>query len=190
MRIAARKVGLFLFCLQLFGCNSQMDIYTLCRVGDVKNLSRILDSQPQLINTQDDKQKWTPLHYSIYFGRIDVARLLLARGADVNLVTKGGETPLHFAASELNAEMVRLLLDAGADVTVKTGTPNHDTPWDNAVIAKKHVAESRLIPPASIKNYKPKTKEELEAEDAQINTVLELLKNATKAGIEGAPIKE
>jgi len=142
MLIANKSVGLFLICVQLFGCKSQMDIYALCRVGDVKKLSRILDSQPQLINTQDDEQKWTPLHYSIYSGRIDVARLLLARGADVNLVTRGGETPLHFAASELNAEMVRLLLDAGADVTVKDGTPNHNTPLDNA--ARQPVASATL----------------------------------------------
>ena len=49
---------------------------------------------------------------------LDIARLLLARGADVNVVAKCevGESALMYAAMAANVEMVKTLLVQGADV--------------------------------------------------------------------------
>jgi len=46
---------------------------------------------------------------------VEVARLLVEAGADVNATAAGGYTPLHLAASNGNREMVVLLLGSGAD---------------------------------------------------------------------------
>lgn len=48
-------------------------------------------------------------------GDLELARLLLSAGADVNARDKSGETPLHRAAEEGRADVVRLLLEAGAE---------------------------------------------------------------------------
>ena len=61
-------------------------------------------------------------------GYVDVVRLLLDRGAEVNGKASGGMTPIHYAAWFAHADVVRLLLDRGAEVNVKDNaglTPLH-----------------------------------------------------------------
>jgi ankyrin repeat protein len=72
-------------------------------------------------------------------GRTEVAKLLLSKGADINVRTDEGDTPLHDAASRGHAGMVELLLSRKADVNARRakvagsprqaeagGTPLHD----------------------------------------------------------------
>ena len=51
-------------------------------------------------------------------GDLELARLLLSAGADVNARDKSGATPLHRAAEEGRTDVVRLLPEAGADSEV------------------------------------------------------------------------
>lgn len=54
-------------------------------------------------------------------GHIEIVKLLLSKGADVN--TKSGRgTALHVAVERGHAEIVRLLLDNGADLSI-IGSP-------------------------------------------------------------------
>ncbi len=46
-------------------------------------------------------------------------RLLLAKGADVNVKDNAGETPLHSAAMNGSVDVTTLLLANGADVNAK-----------------------------------------------------------------------
>jgi len=64
----------------------------------------------------------TPLTAAAQFGRVDVARLLLAHGADPNLRDGGGQylTPLATAAMHGQLEVCRVLLAAGADPNLRT----------------------------------------------------------------------
>ena len=62
---------------------------------------------------------------------LDVARLLLAHGADVNAKADGGYTPLHVAAGLNQVDIVRWLLDNGADVDAKD---RRATPLEAAVL--------------------------------------------------------
>ena len=78
-----------------------------------------------------------------YLGHIEIARLLLDRGADVNYNDDTGYTALKLAAEEGHLEMVRLLLDAGADMTIcgglDAGNPLHKAAQCG------HVAVVRLL---------------------------------------------
>jgi ankyrin repeat protein len=56
-----------------------------------------------------------PLHAAAAGRHIEVCRLLLAAGADVNATQHGGYGPLHEAAQSGDAEMIELFLSAGAD---------------------------------------------------------------------------
>lgn len=49
---------------------------------------------------------------------LDVMRLLITAGADVNLVDESGESALSTACNEGNTEAAKLLVEAGADVNV------------------------------------------------------------------------
>ena len=55
---------------------------------------------------------------AVQIGDIDLARELLAKGADVNVKTRYGATPLFFACDKGNVELTKLLLEKGADVNV------------------------------------------------------------------------
>lgn len=49
---------------------------------------------------------------------IEIVKLLLASGADVNATADSGDTALHIAAGRGRTEMVRLLLNSGADPSI------------------------------------------------------------------------
>ena len=59
-----------------------------------------------------------PLHAAAAGRHIEVCRLLLAAGANVNATQHGGYTPLHEAAQHGDVEMVELFLSAGADPSI------------------------------------------------------------------------
>jgi ankyrin repeat protein len=56
------------------------------------------------------------LHFAAEEGRTDVAKLLLARKADVNAGNNINATPLHLAALNGHNDVAKLLLACGADV--------------------------------------------------------------------------
>ncbi len=66
----------------------------------------------------------TPLYAAVSYRRIEVARLLLHRGADIHARDLNGLTPLVLASQQGNFEMVRLLLNYGANIneTFRGGT--------------------------------------------------------------------
>jgi ankyrin repeat protein len=63
--------------------------------------------------------KWSLLYGAAREGHTDVARVLLARGADVNRGDSIGRTPIHAAALNGYDEMAILLLRAGADIRLR-----------------------------------------------------------------------
>lgn len=58
--------------------------------------------------------EWGALHYAVFAGRKEIARLLMERGADVNARAPNGSTVLMMAAREAHEDLARALLDAGA----------------------------------------------------------------------------
>ena len=65
----------------------------------------------------------TALHWAVRADQLEIARLLVASGANANAANRYGLTPLSLAAGNANAAMVKLLLDAGADAkaTIRQG---------------------------------------------------------------------
>lgn len=60
------------------------------------------------------------LHIASTKGYVEIAKLLIAQGADVNATTKTNKTSLFFACREGHTSMVALLLSHGADPAIKT----------------------------------------------------------------------
>ncbi|KAJ5067903.1 ankyrin repeat-containing protein [Anaeramoeba ignava] len=83
------------------------------------------------INSIDDEKK-TALDYSINIQRenqMEIVKLLVENGADVNIATHQSKYPLHFACQIENSfEIVKFLVEKGADINVKNiwnETPLH-----------------------------------------------------------------
>jgi ankyrin repeat protein len=56
------------------------------------------------------------LYLAIAGGNIDIVKLLITKGADVNKAAYAGFTPLHYAAYNNQLKIAILLIDYGADV--------------------------------------------------------------------------
>ena len=86
--------------------------------GDAAQVSRLLDtgSNPNAVDKAGYATANSALMTAAANNRLDVARLLLDRGADVNLHNYSGRTALYEAVSKERSEMVRLLVHRGADV--------------------------------------------------------------------------
>ncbi|XP_013388922.1 uncharacterized protein LOC106157731 [Lingula anatina] len=61
-----------------------------------------------------------PLHYAAHIGNSNLARLLVAHGADVDAKSYGYRTPLHTAATWDSSEVVDVLVEAGCDVNAQS----------------------------------------------------------------------
>lgn len=69
--------------LAAVGCGPLYEIHDGAQEGDVQAVGVLLDRKPQLVNARNDFGD-TPLHVAVKGGRIEVVRLLLQKGADVN----------------------------------------------------------------------------------------------------------
>jgi ankyrin repeat protein len=49
-------------------------------------------------------------------GHVEVARLLIEAGADIDKAKDNGVTPLYVASQNGHVEVARLLIEAGADI--------------------------------------------------------------------------
>jgi len=76
------------------------------------------------LDWQDEKYGKTSLHWATqYWGNVEIVRMLIDAGADVNLKDNNGDTPLHVAAKYGRVEIVRILINARANLDVQN---NHD----------------------------------------------------------------
>jgi hypothetical protein len=97
-------------------------LYLALQEDSLKAAHAILNApglNPNLATPTDE----TPLMMAAIKGQVDIAQLLIAKGAQVN---KPGWAPLHYAASGQNLNMVRLLLNNHAEVDARS--PNGSTP--------------------------------------------------------------
>ena len=90
-------------------------------------------------------QKVQPLHSAVAAGRLEISRILLEHGADVNATQQHDFTPLHAAAQNGQLDLVELLLAYGADPTAVTDDGAY--PASLALSANHHAVFERLTLP-------------------------------------------
>ncbi|KAM0351145.1 hypothetical protein ACHAPU_002929 [Fusarium lateritium] len=64
--------------------------------------------------------EWTPLLLSAAYGNVELARFLIANGANIFATRDQGNTPLHVCASVGHQAVGRLLIENGANIEART----------------------------------------------------------------------
>ena len=105
--------------------DKQLDVFEAAALGRTERLREVLDEDPKLATTFGD-DGFHALGLACFFGHVDAARLLLERGADVNVLSRNERiqtAAIHAAAASGDAgsdestryELVKLVLEHGAD---------------------------------------------------------------------------
>ena len=105
-------------------------LHQAARDGNLE-IARELLHQGHDVNERDNILEQTPLHDAFRFNRVEMARFLPERGADLEAGDKYGNTPLHNAARFNRVEMVWFLLERGADLEARDKRGN--TPLHSAI---------------------------------------------------------
>jgi ankyrin repeat protein len=79
-------------------------LHIACNLQLVEVVEKLLKFNNIDINAQDNEHQFTPLHYSINNYNLEITKLLLKEGADVNIQDAFGNTILHYIANDSNME--------------------------------------------------------------------------------------
>jgi ankyrin repeat protein len=118
-----------------------LDVFEAAAVGETERLRQLVDEDPRLVEAWA-ADGFTPLHLAAFFRHPDAARLLVERGAPVDVVARNEDiavTPLQSAVTAGEEETAALLLARGADPNFRHGggfTPLH---------AAAHHSSERLV---------------------------------------------
>ncbi len=87
-----------------------------CYSGNIE-VATLLAQHVDNINVNSDVG--TPLMAAVFKNNIDIAKMLLDLGADVNIVDPKGTSALHYGVRFSNIDLIELLVDYGADIKLK-----------------------------------------------------------------------
>jgi ankyrin repeat protein len=112
----------------LIASGVEPDIFEAAATGRIARVKDLLKQDPSLIHAWSS-DGWTALHLN--FNNLEMARLLIDRGADLNLNSKNklNATPLQGAAANNWIELAKLYLSRGANVNCRSqdgGSPLHE----------------------------------------------------------------
>ncbi|KAF4523008.1 hypothetical protein B566_EDAN007438 [Ephemera danica] len=90
--------------------------------GNATDIVRMLLDSGADPNVRDTKFRFSALHYAAQNGNIEIAELLLNKGANIEAANIGGATPLLTAIWWDRQNFVEFLLNRGANVNARTNS--------------------------------------------------------------------
>ncbi|XP_030756084.1 ankyrin repeat domain-containing protein 17 isoform X3 [Sitophilus oryzae] len=109
---------------------------------NAEDLKRVLLAMHANVEDRGIKGECTPLMEAASAGHLDIVRLLIHHGADVNAQSTSGNTPLMYACAGGHTEVVEFLLENGAHV--EDHNENGHTPLMEAASAG-HVGLAKIL---------------------------------------------
>ncbi|MDW7682211.1 MAG: ankyrin repeat domain-containing protein, partial [bacterium] len=133
--MATTKIKLFLLLIVILGMvglnASQHDqLYQFCRSGNEKELKNLIKAKINL-NLGLKPDSTTALMAAVEGGHLQIIKLLVENGADINAKRKFGYTSLMIAIQRNQVEIAKYLIKVGADIHMFTNI--NDTPLMFAV---------------------------------------------------------
>lgn len=110
-------------------------------IGDRETVMELLKSgtnpNAPLLHHPQFNGAMAPLHVAARSGHLNICRLLVENGADVNVLSAENWTPLYYATNTGNTDIVEYFLARGADKTIRDSYHNR-TPLDVAKYRQFH----------------------------------------------------
>jgi hypothetical protein len=94
----------------------ETQLHHCAKNGFTTSVKRLLSIRNINVNVKEDLYGSTPLHYAAANGYVEITRLLLQNGAEVNAKNNYGHTPLHWAAIHGQVDILHLLVENGANL--------------------------------------------------------------------------
>jgi uncharacterized protein len=112
----------------LIASGVEPNIFEAALTGRLERVRQLLKQDPSLIHAWSS-DGWTALHLN--WGHLDIAKLLIERGADLNVNSKNAlnATPLQGAVASNRIDLARLYISHGANVNCRSeegGSPLHE----------------------------------------------------------------
>lgn len=129
----------------LYQRNRLEKLASMIRVGDAVGVSRLISSNPKLVNAHiDARTRLTPLDLAASLGQVSICSNLISAGANVNAQDIAGETPLYYSFGDTqNLDVLKMLLRHGADVTLTNINGEQPLYW--AVVSENTNAVVMLL---------------------------------------------
>jgi len=121
--VLARKIVSSGLNVNLFYCDSFTPLHHAINVKNTAMSLYLLDHGFSNINSTDIRGE-TPLHRAAWNDQLEVAKKLLALGAELEAKNFFGYTPLHLAAANGRLELVKYLISVGSQVNAKSNVGN------------------------------------------------------------------
>jgi Protein kinase domain/Ankyrin repeats (3 copies) len=164
--------------LNLWGFTPMAAFTAIWQDHDVNKVKALLDRG---VNPNaKDANGSTLIHYAVINNQVDIAKLLIDRGADIHThYREDGHTVLHLAVLYQDGEMTKLLLDNKADPNTR----------DNFKFTPLHVAVLRENTPYKprIENYYGLRNEVIDNKQPSLKSVQYLIKNGVDINAFGDP---
>jgi len=126
------------------------EIHNATARNDLEKVQALLKTSPDLVNSKDTNG-CTPLHIAVQFDCKDMAELLLAHGANVDVRDDGGKTPLFFTVNGgfTDTKIMELLLANKANINA-TNNVGRTALYYATAICPKEIAEFLLVHKADV----------------------------------------
>ena len=104
-----------------YGVDEVMFFYAAIGKSDYTKVKRYIKKYPKIVNAAIEGMgmETVPLIAALAVKNLDIAKLLIKKGADINHRDSKGISVLHAAIQGGEVSQVKLLIESGADVTAK-----------------------------------------------------------------------
>ena len=94
---------------------SQKQFGDLAAMNGLEKMKIMLQKTPSLVHSNiNGKNQERPLHWAAWQGQLEVAKVLVARGAEINKPNISNHTPLDRAINDGKPEVEKYLISIGA----------------------------------------------------------------------------
>lgn len=145
---AKRMIAAYPECVNEKDSEGKYPLHWAARRGAVR-LAGLLIEKGSDVNA--NMKGWTALHEASYWGKNDMAELLIKNGAHIEARSQTGSSPLATAAGTRHPTIVELLVAHGADVDAKDNMGR--TPLYSGVQSKSEQIVTFLLDSGATPNY-------------------------------------